>query len=71
MNDKLNRQQLIDLVTKIINVEGSEEEIDVWITTLEKNVPHPNVSDLIYYPDEEMTAEEIVDKALSYRPIQL
>jgi hypothetical protein len=41
------------------------------MTLLEENVPDPEVSNLIYWNDEELTAEKIVDKALSYKPIQL
>jgi hypothetical protein len=71
MMDKLNRTQLIELVNRIINVEGTEEEIDDMLTLLEENVLDPEVSKLIYWNDEELTAEEIVDKALSYKPIEL
>jgi hypothetical protein len=68
---KLGREQLIQLVTKIINVEGSEEQIDEWVQLVEDNVPHPAVTDLIYYSQEQLTPEQIVDKALAYKPIQL
>ena len=36
---------------------------------LKQNVPDPDVSDLIYWND--LTPEEIVDRALRYKPIQL
>lgn len=68
---KLQRDELIALVDKIIKAEGSESEIDEWIVQLKESVPDPNVSDLIFYSDEPMTAEQIVDKALAYRPMQL
>jgi len=69
----LSRKELTELVRKIMNVEGTEEQIDKMIDILEANVPHPYVSDLIFYPDEdrEQTAEEIIEKALSYKPVQL
>ncbi|WP_278277496.1 hypothetical protein [Anaeromicrobium sediminis] len=35
------------------------------------NVPYGSVSDLIYCNEYNLTAEQIVDKALSYKPIQL
>ncbi len=38
---------------------------------LRKNVPDPNVSDLIYYADPELTAEQVVDAAMEYRPFAL
>jgi hypothetical protein len=41
------------------------------MTLLEDNVPHPEVSDLIFYTEEKLTPEEIVERALSYKPILL
>lgn len=71
MAEKLTKEELVELVRKIVGALGTEEEIDGWISVLEESVPHPEVSDLIFYPDKEMTPEEIIEKALSYRPIQL
>jgi Colicin immunity protein / pyocin immunity protein len=51
----LNKEQAIELVEKIINCEGTEAEIDEWIDTLSKNVPHPHISDLIFHPDRGRT----------------
>ena len=68
---KLTRDELINLVNKIVECKGSEEEINKMIEVLEKNVPNPEVSDLIYWNEEELTSEQIVDKALKYKPIQL
>jgi hypothetical protein len=79
MGENLSKNQLIKLVTDIINANGTENEIDSWISTFKNNVPYPNVSDLIFYPDrvpgieqgKELTTEEIVDIALEYKPILL
>lgn len=71
MFNKLNREELIELVKQICEAEGTEEEIDSMIDLLEQNVPHPEVSDLIFWSNEELTAEEIVDRALNYKPIIL
>ncbi|TAN63656.1 hypothetical protein WS9_015555 [Paraclostridium sordellii 8483] len=68
---KLTREELINLVNRIVECEGSEEEIDEMIEVVEKNVPHPKINDLIYWNEEELTSEQIVDKALEYKPIQL
>lgn len=70
MENKLNKKELIDLVKDIIDVKGKTEEQQVELLEIfKKNVPHPTPSDLIYW--ENLTPEEVVDKALSYRPIQL
>ena len=65
----MSREELISLVEKIMKCQGTEKEIDKMIELLEKNVLDPEVSDYIFY--EENTPEEVVDKALSYKPILL
>ena len=71
MQEQLSRDQLVELVRRIMNAEGTEDEIDAWQDLLERNLLDPNVSDLIFYPDREMTAEEIVERALNYKAIRL
>jgi hypothetical protein len=65
----MTREELIELVKKIMNAEGTEEEIHANIMLFKDNVSHPSPANLIYHDD--LTAEEVVDRALSYRPIQL
>jgi hypothetical protein len=68
MPERLPKADLIALVRKIMAAEGTEEEIDQMISTLEANVPHPEVTDLIFYPpDHELTPEEVVELALAYK----
>jgi hypothetical protein len=69
MNNKMDRNELIKLVEKILDCEGTEEEVDEMIFKLEQNVIDPDISDYIYYDD--LTPEQIVDKALAYKPILL
>lgn len=71
LNDKLSKEQLVILVEDIINPKLEEHEINKKIELLEKNVPHPAPSDLIFWNEEELTTREIVEKALNYRPINL
>jgi hypothetical protein len=68
---RLSRGELIELVRRICEAEGMEEEQDEMMELLEANVPHPEVSDLIFYPPSgvELSPEEIVDRALAYKPI--
>lgn len=70
------REELIGLVFRLMAADfSSEEEEDRALSEFEARVPHPRASDLIYYWHTEFdaapTAEDIVDRALSYRPIQL
>jgi Colicin immunity protein / pyocin immunity protein len=72
----IDRDQLIELVERIMSAEGeSQEEADRLVGLFAENVPHPRASDLIFYPEEEFghepTPEEVVDRALSYRATAL
>ena len=67
----MSRAQLIRLTERIMAYEGTQDEVSEWLTILERNVPDPEVSNYIFWPDREMTSEEIVDRALAYKPIQL
>ena len=65
----MTRDELVLLVDKIMKCQGSEKEIDEMIELVEKNVTDPEVTNYIFY--EENTPEEVVDKALAYKPIIL
>lgn len=51
--------------------EGTEEEHDALVQLLENNVRHPAVTDLIYYHQPKLSASQVVDAALAYKPIAL
>jgi hypothetical protein len=65
------RTELIELVRTLIEGTVGDEDEHRWLDRLEAAVPDPRVSDYIYWDrsDPPLTAEQIVDKALSYRPI--
>ena len=66
----MTREELVNLVNNILDIENkTEKEIDELLNILEKNIPAPNISDLIYWSDSSL--KEIIDKALTYKPIQL
>lgn len=78
----MTREELIELGYKIVNCEGSEDEIDELMELFDENVPHPDGANLFFYPENynarkddisqyNPTVEEVVDKALNYRAIQL
>ncbi|MCZ7416984.1 bacteriocin immunity protein [Streptomyces sp. WMMC897] len=67
----MSRQELIGLVERIMAGQGSEQEHDALVQKLMDSVVHPHVTDLIYYANPELSAEEVVDAALAYRSIAL
>ena len=67
----LSRNELVEMVQKILQREGTEEELNQLLYKVHSNVPHPKVGTIIYNPDrlelpQDLTSEEIVDIALSY-----
>ncbi len=72
MNKKLNKQELIKLVQSIRRGDfNTEEERQELLNLFLDNVPDPEATDLIYYHHPRLTPEEIVEKALAYKPILL
>ena len=66
----LSKEQIIYLINQILDVENhTEEEINRLVEKLESGVIDPNISDYIFWDD--LTPEQIADKALSYKPICL
>lgn len=63
--DSLSKKDLIDMVTKILDVSGEEYEIENLLLIVENTVKNTDISDYIYYSDEDLTAEQIIEKALS------
>lgn len=69
----MTRDELIELARKIKFAEGKDEkEMDENIDIFLKNVPDPNAANYFFSKKfEGMSIEEIVDKSLSHKPIQL
>jgi len=68
----LSRAELIEAVrTLMTGGLGSEEANDELIGRVERSVPDPEVSDLMFFSDPPLTPEEVVEAALAYRPIVL
>ena len=66
MSKKLSKDELVELVNKICNSKLSDEEVSEYIEILEDNVPHPAPSDLIFWNEEDLSPEEVVEIALAY-----
>jgi hypothetical protein len=67
---QLTRDELVQLVKNIMTGAGSEEEIDHWLDLLAYNT-YPEAADLIFDPRYDLSAEEVVAKALEHSPILL
>ena len=70
------RDRLIAIVQRILDGDySSDEEVDSLVAAFRRGVLDPAATDLIFcssnHFDHEPTAAEVVDRALSYRPIEL
>ncbi len=63
----MTKEKLIELVKSIQKCEGTEEEMNTNFELLEQNIIDPEVSNYIFW--EDLSAEEVVEKALKYKPI--
>jgi hypothetical protein len=67
----MSRAEAVALVQRIMDAEHtSDDEVDSLGRALA--CPSGHVSDLIFWPPErELSADEVVDQALAYRPVAL
>ena len=70
-NRVVSVEQMIEWVKRLQKAEGASDEQDAWLILLGRNLPHPGISDLIFYPQEDLNAEEIIEQSLSYQPLLL
>lgn len=68
----MDRIELIKLVERILSAEDTEKKLHELIELLEAHIPDPQVVNYMYSKEyEDLTPEQIVDKALSYKPFYL
>lgn len=72
MEDRPTRAELVALVARIMSGNyDSESAQDEDVRQLQQAVPHPRVTDLLFWDDRDLTPEQVVDEALAYRPFAL
>ncbi|MFE0930575.1 e9imm peptide [Streptomyces mutabilis] len=72
---EMSRAEGVVLVQRIMDADyASDDEVDGWLVRLDRALtcPSGHVRDLIFCPPEgELSADEVVDQALAYRPVAL
>lgn len=61
----------IQCIKRLQNAKGNEEEQNADINYLKKEFLDPKIIDYIYHQKPELTAIEIYEKAIKYKPISL
>lgn len=68
----MDRNDLINLVKQIQNSSGDEKEVDDLVKEFIENVPDPEALDYLFSKQYDgWSADQIVDKALMYKPFLL
>ncbi|MGN9912478.1 hypothetical protein ACTMTJ_33575 [Phytohabitans sp. LJ34] len=62
---------MVALVELLQSGAGGDDEASAWLEALERSIPNPHVSDLIFHSPKDLTAEQIIDRALEHRPFAL
>jgi hypothetical protein len=69
----MSRAEAVALVQRIMEADyASDDDVAGWLDGLDRALacPSGHVSDLIFWPPErDLSADEVVDRALAYRPI--
>ena len=66
-----DKTEMIALVQRIIDMRYTEEELDDLLDLLARSTGCAAVSDLIFWPERELSAAEIIDAAMACPPIAL
>lgn len=64
----MTRDEMVELVRRLMNGEGEDDEVGEWLLRLKDNTCGSPIGAMIFWPNRERTAEEIVDEALMFRP---
>ncbi|WP_371495680.1 hypothetical protein OG871_08805 [Kitasatospora sp. NBC_00374] len=67
----MTREAAVALVERIKAGGVTDRQVAAWSHALRRGLGHPRVLDLIFLHEPELTAEQVVDEALAYRPIAL
>ena len=65
------RLKMLDLVENIVGGGQSEEDEDLLLEELLRISPDPHISNYIFWSDQAMSIQDIVDRALNYKPLEL
>lgn len=67
----LSKTELVSLVYQIADPKSSDDDVAIWMEKIIKETGCPHVGEYIFYSEPELSPEQVVEKALSYNPIQL
>ena len=67
----MERDEAIVVVQRLMAGGYTDDEANGWLDRLERELVCPHISDLIFWPDEPLSAVDVVDRAIAYRPFEM
>lgn len=69
----LDKKQVVEIISKLLEGEGTDIEQEEWVNRIRENVPFwEKIINFTFWSDEEMSANEIYERAeREHRPIIL
>lgn len=67
----LSKTELVSLVCQIVDSKSSDDDVAIWLDQVIKETGRPHVGEYIFYSEPELSPDQVVEKALSYKPIRL
>jgi hypothetical protein len=64
-----DRSELSRLVHRFREVDGTEAELEIVLTSLKESLPHPRIMTLLW--DDTLSDDEVVERAFAYEGIAL
>jgi len=69
--DSAGRERALRLIWQLRDPRLPDESADALLTELERLLAFPQITDLLFYEDPELSDEEVIEKALENRPLEL
>ncbi len=60
----MNKDKIILIISNLMNGRYDDSEVDNIITSLKKDLKSTTIADLIFYNNENLSAEQIYEKAI-------
>lgn len=70
---KCKEKEIIEIIKKLQNGEGSDSEQEKWVNDIRESVPYyEQIINLLFWCNDDMTATELFERAKKdYKPIIL
>ncbi|GAA1380850.1 hypothetical protein GCM10009661_56350 [Catellatospora chokoriensis] len=69
--DGAGRERALWLIGELRDPRLPDESADALLVELERLLAFPRITDLLFYENPELSDEEVIEKALGNRPIEL